>query len=490
MIEDCSVCITSFKRAQYLERALVSVVGQFSNIVVVDTGGDPGVRELSKHRYFQHVKWHFVDADLGCAETWLQCAYHSPTDRMILLHNDDEISPEFEKHYVGTIKPWMDSGSVEFCSWRAHLKMDDGSIKPTEWFSHGTSALPSSHITTFLLRLGRLSLSPIISIFRRNTLIKAVKEGNWFLYQHQQCLHHQSMLLGTEIIAYLRHAADHPRWGFVNEVLSYYGCCNSSGTVKVQKTGNLACITKGYDIARQYFLSGKYEHPVLPPKVLLVYDDFLPADAGDQQRINTAYRTWQYQFDQADVIEVPTTIKQWSKTSAELGDERPVPYFHDLIQHGVDMAQSEDVVAYCNRDIQLTSNIPELILEGVKRHGIILGRRREFTPEPGRIYKTFKGGKKDGGIDLICITPKWWNEHWKNLPRMFIGREGYDWVLWSYAEKVHGPTIYLDDGVGHQNHASYWRKNKRTNPAQAHNRALAKVFFARAGDRRALMSLA
>src|SRR5678815_4547023 len=104
---------------------------------------------------------HYIEADLGCAELWLHCAYHSPTKRMILLHDDDLLAPEFETHYHRTIQPMLDSGEAEFVSWRAHLYQDDGKIIPTEWYHGKTGPTPASALRTFMMKLGRLSLSPI-----------------------------------------------------------------------------------------------------------------------------------------------------------------------------------------------------------------------------------------------------------------------------------------------------------------------------------------
>lgn len=488
-ITDLSVCITNFGRANYLDRSIKSCVDNgIKNIVVCSHAPDAWVYAVTE-KWGKQIKWHSIESDLGCAELWLQCAYFSPTDRMILLHDDDLLAPSFNEHYHASIKPMMDSGDAEFISWRAHLYLDNGSIKPTEWFNSKTGPLSSGHLRTFLLRLGRLSLSPIVSVMRRNTLIKAVKEGNSYLYQHQQCLHHPGMVLGTEIIAYLRHCADHPKWGFVNEVLSYYGCCDSSGTVKVQKTGDLACITKGYDIARQYFMKGLFENPMLPPKIIWAYDSYRPTDAEALARNEFAHLTWEYHFEQGDVLNCPTGVDSLGRSSADLGDDRPVPFFKDVINHGMAIAQPEDVVAYCNSDIVVSSRMPETILDHIKQHGISLGWRRSLKPEYGRMYKTFKNCKKDGGIDLICFTPQWWSEHSKNLPDMLIGREAFDWVLWKYALGVHGHSIFMEDIIGHEPHQSFWKVNRKTNKGQMHNRALAKIFFARRNDRVALQSL-
>lgn len=490
MIDDLSICITNFKRANYLDRALKSALSTGVKNIVVSTSEPDSDTDLVLNRpEYKHIIVSRLEQDLWCHGSWLDAAYHCPTKRMILLHDDDTLSPYLGITYEKLIKPEMDSGRVQFCSWRAHLLHDNGKIQPTEWFNGGTRLLSSGHLRDFLLRLGRLSLSPIISILDRDTLIYSLKEGGRYLYQHEECLYRPGMLLGTELIAYLRHCANLPKWMYVDQVLSYYGCCDSSGTVAAQKSGDLRPLTLGYDRARRYFMTGEFMKAVPEPKIIFLYDDVEPLDADEKRRFDYARSTWQFHFGQGDVLEFPTHVRQWARSSKDMGDPRPVPFFKDVIDYGMKYARPEDVVVYCNKDVFLTTHAPERIISSVKNHGIAIAWRRNLKPTPGRMYKHVINAKRDGGADLICVTPKWWSEHGRNYPDMLIGRETFDWVIRVMAEELHGKSVYVDDVIGHEAHESFWRKNKKTNPGQIHNRSLAKVFFARKRDRRAIMSL-
>lgn len=488
MIKDLSICVTSFKRAKYLDRCLKSVVDAgISNIIVSTMEPDKDVWDvLNKYTVSKVVE---LD-DMGCHENWLQAAYRSPTQHMILLHDDDVLCPELGQVYEQNIKPLLCGGDAGFASWRAHLISDSGDITPTEWFRGKEGVQSSGVVRDFLLKLGRLSLSPVISVFNRDTLIGALKEGSHALYKHEECLYHPGMVLGTEIIAYLRHAATYPRWLYIDKVLSLYGCCDSSGTVKAQKTGDLRPLTAGYDKARKYFMSGEAENPIHDPRIIFVYDDVKPLDEDENRRFDYSMFTWRFHFNHGDMLEFPTTVGQWRRSSADMGDPRPAPFFKDIVNHGMAYAREEDVVVYCNRDIFLTSHAPERILEGVKKNGMVVAWRRNFKPNEGKIYKHVTNARKDGGVDLVAFTPKWWRTYGPEIPDMLIGRECHDWVLRRMAEELHGQSIYADDIIGHEPHESFWKKNKKTNPGQQHNRALAKVFFARRMDRKALQSLA
>lgn len=490
MIEDLSVCVTSFGRARYLDRALQSVLKTgIQNIVVSTSEPDRDVEQVLAKPEYKHVVVSRLSDDLGCHHSWLDAAYHCRTKRLIVLHDDDVLVPELGQTYTNLIKPVMDRGEAQFCSWRAHLLHDKGKIQPTEWFKGPTRQLSSGYLRDILLRKGRLSLSPIISIFDRDTLIYALKEGGQYLYQHEECLYRPGMLLGTEIIAYLRHCANMPKWMYVDQVLSYYGCCDTSGTVAAEKSGNLRPLTLGYDRARIYFMSGEFEKARPEPKIIFLYDDVDPLDANEKRRFDYARSTWQFHFGQGQVMEFPTHVRQWDRSSRDMGDPRPVPYLKDVLDYGCKYARPEDVIVYCNKDAFLTTHAPERIIESVNRNGMAVAWRRNLNPSPGRMYKDVTNAKRDGGADLIAITPAWWGEHSKNYPDMLIGRECFDWVIRIMAEELHGKSIYVDNVVGHIPHESFWKKNKKTNPGQIHNRSLAKIFFARRKDRRSIMSL-
>lgn len=487
-MNDITVAITSFHRASYLDRALKSIVAAgFTNIVVANAESDPEVVQVLAK--YPQVKAAHVEDDLGCHFLWELAAYHCKTKRIIIVHNDDVLAPELGNVYQQLIKPEMDSGRVQFASWRAHLLHDSGRVQPTEWF-HGPTRLASSGpLRDFLLQAGRLSLSPIISILDRNTLIGALKEGRQYLPTHEACLLHQGMLLGSEIIVYLRHCASFNKWMYIDQVLSLYGCCESSGTVKAQKTGNLRHLTTGYDMARNYFRMGAYMNHKPEPRILLVYDDVEPRDEDERRRFANAMFSWKFHFGQGDVIEMPTHVRQWKRSSADMGDTRAVPYFRDLIDYGVAHAMPEDVVVYANRDAGLTTLAPEQIIHTVRQHGVAAAWRRSLTPKPGRLYKHVTNARKDGGVDVVAVTPSWWVKNRDALPDVLIGKECFDWIFRVMAEEMHGKGIYMDDVCWHEPHDSFWKTHRKTNPGQIHNRELAKLFFTKRQDRKALVSL-
>lgn len=491
MIDDLTVCITSFRRAPYLKRAIDSVLAAGISRIVVATSEPDGdvLAVLEEHKSRPGFVSVVFDDDIGCNRTWLEAAYRSRTDRMILLHDDDLLRPELGEAYAGLIKPAMDSGQAEFVSWRACLYFDDGTTRPTEWFGGRTRLMSSDQLRSFLMRPKRLSLSPIISVLRRNTLIASLKESERYLTPHQRCLYHPGMLLGTEIVAYLRHCEAHKKWMYVDQVLSMYGACDSSGTVKVQKGGDLSVITNGYDVAREHFRSGACKRIQLDPRIIFIYDDMPPRDEDEARRFDYAKWSWKFHFNHGTLLEFPVTVESFPRSSRDLGDERATPFVHDVLDYGCSLACPEDVVVFVNRDIGLTTTAPDRILSHTPRHGVSVGLRRNIIPKPGRYYRTVTNARRDGGVDMAAVTPAWWVKNKSKYPDMLIGREGWDWVFRKMSEEAAGRYVYLDDCLIHEPHPSWWKTVRKTNAGQQHNRGLAREFFKARKNHMAVRSL-
>lgn len=492
MITDLTVCITNFKRATYLERAIKSVLmAGFKRISVATSEPDKEVLAVLE-RYRSHPDLEFnevvLDYDCGCNRTWEHAVYRAKTDHVLVLHDDDLLGEELGEAYVNTIQPAMNEGAG-FATWRAHLYFDDGTIRPTEWFHGPTRTTSSDELRAFMLKPRRLSLSPIISVFRRATLLSALKEAERYLTPNPACLYHPGMLLGTEIMAYLRHCEDHKSWFYLDQVLSYYGACESSGTVQAQKSGDLTVLFKGYDVARAHFSSGASKSARFDSRVIFLYDN-MPARSDDEaRRFDYAMKTWRLHFNHGTLLEFPVTTSTFSRSSSDMGDASPAPFVVDVLDYGCHFARPEDVVVYCNRDIALTTTAPSRILSHASHHGISIGLRRAMTPNPNHYYHSVMNCKRDGGVDMVAVRPDWWKTHRSKYPDMLIGREGWDWVMRRLAEELVGKNAYLDDCLIHEPHDSWWRTVRQTNPGQLHNRRLARKFFVDRKDLKAVRSL-
>lgn len=438
------------------------------------------------------------ERDRTCHGEWLNAAYHSTTERLIIMHDDDLLCAGFDKAYNTIIKPALDTGSVRLASWRAHLLYDDGTRKPTEYFRAATGLHSTAEIEKIVGKEGRLSLSPVVSVMNRSVLISALKELTQFI-NDPRCLYRPGMNLGTEILAYLRHCGTGKKdWFFVDEVLSMYGSHDGSGTVDAQKRNDLAPLIAGYDVVRRHWGSHvKTDQFSYDPKMLLVYSDYNTTDEGEQCRLSNAMHSWRFHFDSGDMLDFPVKISDLPRTSKDIGDTKSMPFINDIIDWGMRFARPEDVVVYINRDVSLTTKAPQRLMESIDRnYGAAVAFRRNISnPEPGRYYHTVRNYPCDGGFDVFAFRPMWWERHKLRLPNMYIGREAYDACLRNMVEEAAtGKTIsklredywnnphYCDDVCWHTEHASYWQENKLTSPSQVVNRTAALEFFSKRGN--------
>lgn len=481
-----TVCITSFKRPAFLHRAITSCVSAgITRIAVFSMEPDRKVLEVigkAKTIPTLHLTFHSLPVDLGCQETWLQAVYRASTERVIVLHDDDMLAPDFGRTYLDIIKPALDRGDAHFASWRGQVVDERGVALPVEYFKGATAIYPSSELEQIVMRPTRLSLSPVVSVFNRTVLINALKTAIAVLVGDESHLH-PGMTLGTEILAYLGHCSCFKKWLYVDKVLSLYGSHDGSGTIKAQQSGNLSKLTAGYDFARTYF-SKHRDFSCSDPRLLFVFNEYRKNGSDEQRRCDSASLTWQFHFNQGALLSFPVWDTDLPRSSEVLGDPRPVPYVKDLIDYGIRFATSEDIVVIANRDICLTTVAPERIMEGVKRgQGFTAAIRRNWPQAPfGLLRRTVLNCKPDGGFDLFAMTPAWWKSHRDKMPDMLLGREAWDTVLRFTAEDDCGKRAYVDDVTYHEFHRSFWFKEKLTNPGQIHNRKLAREFFTKRND--------
>lgn len=506
-IDSLTVCITSFRRSFHLRRALESLaVASIRRVAIAAIEPDKEVLKVIEagRKMSQWLSYdvRVVQEDVGCNQTWLLAAMASRSERVVLLHDDDLLTPAFGEAYEKTIGPAIDAG-VGFASWRARVQFDDGKTIGTDYWTGGTREMRSEELLKIVAQRGRLSLSPVISVLDRKTIIAACKESEQCLL-HNDCLERPGMLLGTEIVVYMRHIESFPRWLYVNQVLSHYGSHDGSGTVRAEKSGDLKPLTRGYDRART---QSEQPRPRMKPKFLLVHSVYDPSDPDERARIAAARYSWDFLFGQWEFIELPVRPEDLARDARVLGEKAPIPFVRDLFNYAKSFAMPEDIIVYCNADIGLVTHAADRIGEGIRAgHGVTVCPRRVFPtnfsgPPPKRLYKNLLNLRTDGGFDVMAFTVDWWNKHSAQMPDMLLGREAWDTVFRAIAEESHNPQhtgfdfrgefspVYTDNVCWHKEHVSPWQKERRTSPGQQHNRALALKFFSSRDNRQMVSQL-
>jgi glycosyltransferase involved in cell wall biosynthesis len=96
--ETLTIAIPFYKGQAYLRAAIESVRRQTSpdwRLVVCDDGRDPGTRELVESFADPRIRYLKNDHNLGMAGNWNRCLDAADTDLVNLLHNDDELLPNY-----------------------------------------------------------------------------------------------------------------------------------------------------------------------------------------------------------------------------------------------------------------------------------------------------------------------------------------------------------------------------------------------------------
>jgi glycosyltransferase involved in cell wall biosynthesis len=93
-----TIAIPFYRGQAYLRRAIESVLRQTSpnwQLVVVDDGPEPGTADLVAGFADPRVRYVKNEHNLGMAGNWNRCLDMAETDLVNLLHNDDELLPNY-----------------------------------------------------------------------------------------------------------------------------------------------------------------------------------------------------------------------------------------------------------------------------------------------------------------------------------------------------------------------------------------------------------
>lgn len=382
----------------------------------------------------------------------LNALYHAKTKRVVLLETEDSMKPEFQESYETIIGPCLDKWDAGFATWS---------------LAGPSIVVPSDQLLKFYEKKGKNPIPFGISVLNRVIAIRALKEGQDALTTNNS-LELPGNRIGIEILAYMRHVQVFKRWLCLDKRLSSTDRFEPVHVSNPEAEGNLLAYTQG--LCRP---------PEAKPRIILVYSDFSPKDNEAQVRQTYAKDSWFIHFEDASIIPFPYVSKE-------------IPTLKEILDYAAKYALPEDIICYANTDAGLVASAVERIVAGVCRgNGVTCCAKREVTNNQ-RAYKTLTDYKMPGGVELIAMTPSWWNRHRDLMPDMFIGREAWDAVFMHLAEEwadgralagicntdlYHTSKAHTDNVCWHVEHPSYWERN-RHDPMNVHNRELARQFFA------------
>lgn len=488
-MQNLTVVVTNYRRPEFLDRCLSSLIAAGVARVVVSTASpDWAVTEVlaqhkTKFREFQVVS---TADDFGCNETWLRGVYYARTPYVLILHDDDFLEPAFGQIYTKIIRPQLDRG-VGFASWRGQsVRQSDGFTRPEDYFSGPTRVLSSGALSKRLLVPGSLTISPVLSVFRRTDVIRILKEAAQSL-RDPACFTRPMMMVGNDLLLYLRHAEKYASWLYVDKILTNFGAWEGSETVQGCAKKNNPLVP-AYDYARKVFLSTRGPAVELKtPRLIHVYSEYPVTDPDTTRRHNVALKTWEYQYSQGNMLPFPITDADLGRSSKDLGDKKGTPFIKDMLAHGLQFAAPGDRVVLTNRDTCLVRCASD-VLSSFPTQAAYGPRRDFFAPihETAAVFSDISTvGTPHCGADLVMMTPEWWRKWADWLPDLLLGYETWDLMVREVFTETQkdGPLPEIRNIVYHEYHSPFWSQpeNRFSFPPQVYALRQTKNWYATRG---------
>lgn len=195
---------------------------------------------------------------------------------------------------------------------------------------------------------------------------------------------------------------------------------------------------------------------VTPPSLMDIRDI-----GGDGvRREELAAESWDNEFKEyPGYLRVQIDGAKMSRSSDDLGDDRPAPYILDVLEVALKATKNlDDMILYTNSDVGVTPGTLTKIRRLCAAKGAFFGYRFSHQKADASLtYDQNVAGYWDGGLDIFGFTRRWLLTHGAKLPDMLLGRTGWDLVYRDVIKKTGGGELY--GCIWHQAHESWWKKN-------------------------------
>jgi len=486
-LPELTVVVTTFRRSERLRKCLQSLVDAGVERVVVTGSGytskDGKVIEEFKPK-FPDFSVTYIEHDLGNNECWLRGVTRARTRFVNVLHDDDWHDREFGEAYAKEIYPQLARG-VGFATWRGKVVSDIGEVDDSVGCLLGSTRVAGSGVVTKTILGPVTSPSPVISVFRRDIVIRALREAEMCLHDRKHFSRH-NMLVGNDLLMMLRSAEACDSWFFLDKILTNHGGHFGSETAKHQTPKKLKKLIGMYDATRDHFRRNRAGAIKLPPKFFHVYTQYEPKEKEAKRRIAFAKASWDsHLYSNGQVYPVPYAEGRGRTSRKEIGDVRDLPFIRDMLDAAAEFALEDDVIFLSNDDTVFVEGFVERMLAEINQGAnSFYAWRRNFFHKLKWPMKDIRQGFEDGGVDLIAFKKETWLKYRTVLPDFICGAECWDFAARVLIPEINGGRPGLHDGIYHEYHNPVWRQPKirTTNPAQVYCRNLARNFFIRRSD--------
>jgi GT2 family glycosyltransferase len=158
--EPLTIAIPFYKGHAYLRLAIESVRRQTSpdwRLDVCDDGPEPGARELVESFRDPRIRYLRNERNLGMAGNWNRCLEVAETDLVNLLHNDDELLPNYVEDMLRAGREFPDVAAF-FC----RAKVIDAAGRPSFSFVDSIKRFLQPHAKGPLVLEGRSAVEALM----------------------------------------------------------------------------------------------------------------------------------------------------------------------------------------------------------------------------------------------------------------------------------------------------------------------------------------
>jgi hypothetical protein len=480
-----TVVITNWHRPERLRRCVESVVeNDVQNIVISVAETDQTIvdtlRELvGKYPYLRIIATPY---DVGCNWMWLSGVYMVTTPYVLVLHDDDILSPEFGETYHSIIKPQLKDETVGHVYWDGMIYDVKNDKVTDEYYRNAMGHEPITGLyppedfyEKYKSPKSVYPLSPVVQIFRTDIAKNTLKECELNLVGKPVFTWPRpTMILGNDVMLCLRNlqycVENKKQTLYVNKALTCYGRWDESVSQMAIDKDESSTFQKGYVALRDYYRSHEKMN-VNYPMCIHVMSFFKPRNESDLRRHQLAMDTWIRQYANKQMLFCPLFDTQLKRTSRDVGDKIPLPFIRDIFDYGCKCCLKEDIITFCNSDICMVDNIMRYAMPTVEKHGCTFSFRRDVHTLLNRRlrYDEIENETKwYVGMDFTTFTKEWW-EDWRGITTdNLIGRPTWDWMMrfvMSYSvDKMYvittpikdlGKLIETPNVIYHEKHDSY-----------------------------------
>lgn len=216
--------------------------------------------------------------------------------------------------------------------------------------------------------------------------------------------------------------------------------------------------------------------------------------ASGEQRIKRARENWQTFYAKREMI--PAHLITYRFSARMIGDAKDLPTIKEILAQGKAKAKLDDIILLTNDDTLFHPQLSALLKDTVSIQGAVCSKRVNIesgTPFEKMSPSQFvKPACADYGRDLFAFTRQWLDNHWSQLPDMFVGEWEWDLILSYMIRRSLGVPLRSTEDLNirsraelplgyvlHERHGvPAWRgRDRQTAPAKWWNRAIAKAWF-------------